>query len=263
MKPQASSSAAATPSGLNTPFVSGMKREYLKRKGAKIGLLSGMGPLAGSDVLRKAIEYAAAKYGAREDCDYPDMVLLSHGLVGFDAQGTLSDTLSRELVAAFLDLEASRPTIIGVACNTAHLLLGELKRHTKAQIVNLPQEVAKQAAKHSGKLLLLSSYTARHAALYRTALLAEGVSYLQVSEDSQAVVDAAIGLVMECKLTQAGQVLSGLVKAYKQDVACVVLGCTELPLAFDADSFLQTISRIDSNQVLAERLVDHCYAVAS
>jgi hypothetical protein len=52
-----------------------------------IGIVSGLGPLAGSDVLEQALTYAAEAYGATEDAEYPDIVLFSRGIEDFDATG--------------------------------------------------------------------------------------------------------------------------------------------------------------------------------
>ena len=60
-----------------------------------IGIVSGLGPLAGSDVLAKALAYAATEYGAVEDADYPDVVLFSHGIDDFDSTGNIEEDFVR------------------------------------------------------------------------------------------------------------------------------------------------------------------------
>ena len=97
-----------------------------------IGIVSGLGPLAGSDVLDKALAYAATKYGAVEDADYPDIVLFSHGIESFDSTGSIEDNFVDELVTVVEEIDLHHPTVLGVACNTAHLHLSELRKHTRA-----------------------------------------------------------------------------------------------------------------------------------
>jgi hypothetical protein len=62
-----------------------------------MGIGSGLGPRAGSDVLDKAVAYAAEAYGAIEDTDHPDIVLVSHGIEDFDSTGSIEDNFVREL----------------------------------------------------------------------------------------------------------------------------------------------------------------------
>jgi aspartate/glutamate racemase len=84
-----------------------------------IGIVSGLGPLAGSDVLDQALAYAAEAYGATEDADYPDIVLFSHGIESFDATGSMERSFVQELVRVVQEVELHHPTVVGIACNTA------------------------------------------------------------------------------------------------------------------------------------------------
>jgi len=235
-----------------------MKKGIAKLDNAKIGLLSGMGPLAGGDVLYKALKYAAEEYGAVEDNEYPDVTLLSHGIDGFDAEGTIKPNFAPELAAMVKELEAGNPSVIGIACNTAHICFDAAKEAAKAPLVHLPKEVAKVAAQHDGKFLLLCSHMTKRSGMYHTALEEAGVSFMGLTEEEQDELDVIIGLVMAFKLPQAAAKIAPIIKAYEGSVDGYIVGCTELPIAF-AHLTLESKTLVDSNFVLAQSLVNYCY----
>jgi len=239
-----------------------MKNGVIKVDGAKIGLLSGMGPLAGGDVLQKVLRYAAEKYGAVEDSDYPDIALLSHGIAGFDAEGTLHPNFAAELSAMAKEMNAGKPSVIGVACNTAHICFDTIKQAVQAPVVHLPKAVAKEAAKYDGSFLLLCSHATKKSGMYHAVLQEAGVKFVELTEQEQNELDAAVGLVMAFKLSEAAAKIAPIVQSYQDVVDGYIVGCTELPIAF-ALLPLHTKICIDSNMVLAKALTDHCYQKVS
>ncbi|MGO9877528.1 MAG: aspartate/glutamate racemase family protein [Acidimicrobiia bacterium] len=228
-----------------------------------IGIVSGLGPLAGSDVLDKALAYAAVRYGAVEDADYPDIVLFSHGIDDFDSTGSIEDDFVRELVGVVQEIELHHPTVVGVACNTAHLHLDELRAHTSAQFVNLIEETAEAASQFDRNYLLLSSSTTRQTHLYHDALKRRGVRFSDVCADDQLKVDNVVHAVMAHELDRAGSEIEALVRrlATAGRFDGIIPACTELPIAFDHSDISTTTPIIDSNRVLAGALVDSYFRI--
>ncbi|HWC36759.1 MAG TPA: aspartate/glutamate racemase family protein [Mycobacteriales bacterium] len=225
-----------------------------------IGILSGLGPLAGEDVLAKALDYAATRYGAVEDVDYPDVVLVSHGIENFDMTGDVSHGLRHELSVLVAELDSHHPSVIGVACNTAHLFLDDLREHSRAPIVDLIDEVAATAARSGEEYLLLSSSTTRATGLYRCALERHAVRFHEVGAHEQLAIDEIVHLVMAHELDIAGKVIRDFVSAWRSaPYTAVIAGCTELPMAIAHSGLARRLHIIDSNQVLAEALVDTYY----
>jgi aspartate racemase len=224
-----------------------------------IGIVSGLGPLAGSDVLDKALAYSARAYGATDDADYPDIVLFSHGIESFDAKGSIEDGFVRELVRVVQEIELHHPTVLGVACNTAHLHLPALREHTSATVVNLIEATADAAAVFDRSYLLLSSSATRAAGLYHEALNRRGVSYFDVSPTDQLEVDQVVHLVMAHDLDAAGARISRLVQSLETAFDGIIAGCTELPIALEHSRIPHEVPVVSSNDVLARALVDTYY----
>lgn len=226
-----------------------------------IAIVSGLGPLAGADVLTKMLAHAADVHGAREDVDYPPVLLLSHGIVGFDDTGSIHDNFEHELVKFVRELELHRPAVIGVACNTAHLYYDSMRAASGAQFVNIIDATARRASQDRGRhYLLLSSSTTRRTGLYHRALDREKVSYCEVTGDEQRDVDQVVDAVMGHQLAEASERLVAVLGecAQHHSFDAIIAGCTELPLALDASSGRVAVPVVESNRCLAEGLL-HAY----
>jgi len=228
---------------------------------AKIGLVSGVGPLAGANVLEKIFACAALDHGAVEDAEYPDVVLVNHGISGVDNTATLSDNFKNGIISMVNQLEDNGATIIGIACNTAHLYLDEIKVSKNTILVNLIDEVAKEAAKTNQKYLLLTSAASRQQKLYHSYLKKYGVEFEEVTLEEQKKLDEAISLVMAYKLEEAGALVASILqRAHGQGFRAVIAGCTELPIAIDNAKNTYGIEIIGSNYILARALTDIYYS---
>lgn len=226
----------------------------------KIGMVSGIGPLAGSDVLSKIYKNAAEIYGAVEDSEYPDLLLLNHGIAGVDNIGTLNDTFEKEIVSMVQQLEAQGATVIGIACNTAHTYLHKIKIQPQTTFVNLIDTVSGVAARLDKQYLLLTSSTSKEQKLYHGYLEKHGVAFDETTPKQQKLLDEAIGLVMAHKLEDAGKLLEQvLLSATKSGFSAVIAGCTELPIAIAHSNNTFGLHIIDSNDELAKALLKNYY----
>lgn len=157
-------------------------------------------------------------------------------------------------------LESQGATIIGIACNTAHVFMDKIVTHPNTILVNLIDAVARIASYSEQNYLLLTSLTSKQQKLYHSYLDKYAVSFTETTARQQQYLDQAIGLVMAHDLTQAGiQLNSVLQDAKNLGLHNVIAGCTELPIAID-HSDNQTLTIIDSNDELAKELLRHYYA---
>ena len=226
----------------------------------KIGVVSGICPLAGSDVFAKVLQHAAIQNGAVEDSEYPDLILVNHGIKGVDNTGTLNDAFEQEIVSMVKNLEEQGATIIGIACNTAHLYLSKIKVKPTTVLVNLVEQVAQEASKEHHNYLLLTSSTSKSQKLYHPYLKKGGVSFEETTQQQQMLLDEAIGLVMAHKLSQAGKILERVfLEASGDGFNAAIAGCTELPIAIDNCENLHKVKIVNSNNVLASSLVKKYY----
>lgn len=225
----------------------------------KIGIVSGIGPLAGADVLTKVFKNAAKFFNAVEDYEYPDVVLINHGIKGVDNSAKLSDVFEEELITMVSQLESQGANIIGIACNTAHLYLDKIPVKPNAKLLNLIDLVAK-CASGTNNNLLLTSRTTKEEELYSKYLSKYSCSYSETNFVQQQLVDQAISAIMAHDLEQAGKLVANIFGSIKpSEISTIIAGCTELPIAIDNCLSKNKFEVIDSNDVLARNLVEEYY----
>lgn len=226
----------------------------------KIGIVSGIGPLAGSDVFAKLLKYAADVYEAVEDSEYPDVFLVNHGIEGVNNIATLNPQFEKDIISMVNQLEKNQANIIGMACNTAHIYLDKIKTKQHTTLVNLIDEVAKEASTVDSKYLLLTSSTSKKQNLYQGYLENHNVAFQVTNNEQQELLDEAIGLVMAFDLKEAGKLLTKVLKSAKEaGFSAVIAGCTELPIALDNTKDTCGVTIISSNEVLAKALANQYY----
>ena len=226
----------------------------------KIGIVSGIGPLAGADVLHKVFQQAAQKFGAIEDAEYPDVLLVNHGVEGVDATAALVPAFQTEILAAVQYLEKQGATIIGIACNTAHLYIETLQAAVGVKLLNLVDTVSEHALNTDKKYLLLTSKSSKEQQLYQNYLKKWGVTFAETSNQQQHLLDKAIEAVMAYKPSVAGTCLDKVLASAKADgFDAVIAGCTELPIAIGWAKNKHNVTVLDSNYVLAAALCTNYY----
>lgn len=227
----------------------------------KIGIVSGVGPLAGADVLQKVLKYAAQAHNAIADDEYPEVILINKGIPGVDNTGALSEQFKDGISDMVGQLESNASTIIGIACNTAHVYFDDIAVLPTTHLVHLIDSVAKRTVQNNGPALLLSSSATKSQKLYHTYLEKHNVPFIETSDSEQKILDAAIEKVMAHQLIEAGELMQKLLQtAHTKHVSAIIAGCTELPIAIDHALNTFGLEIIDSNQILAEELVSAYYA---
>lgn len=227
----------------------------------KIGLLSGVGPLAGADVFMKIIQYSATKYNAVEDNEYPEIVVINHGIDGVDNTGAMNESFKKDVKDIVNKLEKNDANIIGMACNTAHIYLDDIKTKKQTNVINLIDTVAKEVAKNNKKYLLLTSKTSKEQKLYQNYLDKYNVNYKTITNNQQDKLDKAIEYVMGYNLKKAGNLLQEILDyAYKNGYEAIIAGCTELPIAIENTTNNYNLEIVSSNMILAKILADTYYS---
>jgi len=215
-----------------------------------IGILGGMGPAAAADFYARIV----AAHGALRDQDHPPCILYSATQVpdrtAFLLQRAADSTPeggadpAPELVAAVGLLEAAGADFIAIPCNSAHAFLEPMRDAVRIPILDMIVLAAAAAARvvaPGAKVGVLAASGTVDIELYSDPLRERGLVPLYPDADVQGQVMAAI------KDVKAG---SGPADLSERGADCIIMGCTEVPLALaPADS---PLALIDGNQVLVE-----------
>lgn len=225
-----------------------------------IGVLGGMGPQASCRLYSLLTELAVAEYGADSNDSYPEVVLLSVPVPDF-----IGDDEKRPSTLAMLQdrlrrAEALDPVCWGISCNTVHVVIPELQPVARAPFVSMIEEVADLAVSLGvGAIGLLSTPMTRRYGLYRDALAARGMPSLDVTDEQAEAVEAVIRDVLSGQNGPAQAAVLGELgdELVRQGAGALILGCTELPLAFPRAAKPYPV--IDCLEVLARTLLDIYY----
>jgi len=92
---------------------------------ALIVILGGMGPDASARLYQSMIQIARNNYKATENHQYPDMVIYNIPVKDFIDDYTHIEESLHYLKQKIKAINHTNTSVIGIACNTVHLLLPE------------------------------------------------------------------------------------------------------------------------------------------
>jgi aspartate racemase len=225
-----------------------------------IGVIGGLGPQASALLYQLLVDRTKSHTGLTDTADYPRIVLLSTSIPNYLATGEATDPAVMAPVIGHVQaevrlLEASGAIVNGIACNTAHLALEQLRAVTSVPFLSIVDLVRQAAAKYS-RPGLLSTRLTRQVGLYADA----HPNLFIPSDDTLQEVEVWVFKLLAGALTAAeAQGFRDFVAAYRQEneLDAVVLGCTELPVVYGPAGDPSVISTLD---VLADGLLDYYFS---
>jgi aspartate racemase len=221
-----------------------------------IGIMGGMGPEAGADLLLKIIAATPAK----TDQEHLHVILDSNAKTPNRVAALLTggEDPTPLLQASARRLEQAGAELIVIACNTAHLFHGRVVEAVRIPVLHIADETVNKILRDYPSVrsagVLASSATA-HLGLYHARLEERGLRAISPDEEDQEIVQAVIDSV---KAGDKGAAVRGrLAEVAERLVArgaqLLVTGCTELPLVLrDGEA---AVPVLDPTQALAEAAV--------
>lgn len=237
-----------------------------------IGVVGGVGPFAGLDLLRKILEQTAAK----TDQDHLTVASLSQPVAIPDRTAyLLGETQlnpARPIVEQLRQLERLGASVAGIPCNTAHAppIMAAIEHGLTAlgsslRLLHMINEVGHMLQSHYPSLQtvgVLSTIGTSYAHVYPLTLEPLDFRVLEVQErvlkerlhpaiyDTQYGIKAC-GFAME---KAREDILFAVEHLRERGAQAIILGCTELPLAFPQKE-VDGMPLIDSTMALARALV--------
>ncbi len=236
-----------------------------------IGIVGGMGPLAGISLSESIIRHTVA----RKDQDHLPQILFSIPSEITDRTGYLTGKIKTNpgyrIARILSDMESSGVRIAAIACNSAHappifdLIVSELEqRKSKIRLLHIIEEVGSFISGHFydkkkvGILGTTGTYlTGQYDLLNRADLETINISETQQHQLHQAIYHPAYGIKSSTGVIprKAVEIINNAAGSLiKAGAEIIVLGCTELSLIFKEDKF-HNLPVIDSSVVLARALI--------
>lgn len=239
-----------------------------------IGIVGGVGPYAGLDLLKKIFDNTRAK----KDQDHLDTLLYSlpSGIADRTEYllGQTEQNPGKAIGKILASLAESGATVAGIPCNTAHApeIFEEIRSEIRRRGIDLillnmiEQTILHLKKKHPSvkKVGILSTTGTYKSGIYFEALKAADYLPLRPTEEMQlnlihpAIYDSEYGIksVSDPVHPQARRnLLQGIEYLKQRGAEAIILGCTEIPLAFP-EKELQGLLLLDPTTVLARALIN-------
>lgn len=201
-----------------------------------LGIIGGMGPEATVDFYREIIRATPA----RKDQEHLPVVIYSNPQIPERTKAILEggeSPLPRMIETARL-LEKAGAGILAMPCNTAHYYHAQLQASVKIPILHMIEETLGAFTRRlsDGRFAgLLSTTGTVRSGIYQNTFARQRIEVLVPGEADQSLIMGGIerikaGTHDRDTAHMFESIGSGLVKSGAQ---AVILGCTEIPLAFD------------------------------
>jgi len=223
----------------------------------KLGVLGGMGPLATVDFLAKLV----AATPARRDEDHLPVVVWSVPQVPERVPAIEGAGLSPlpAMLEGLRRLRDCGATLAAIACNTAHHWHEPLARGSGLELLHIAEaagESLRERLAPGARVSLLATRGTHLAGFYAPRLAGHGLRALDPDATLQSRwIDPAIAAVKSGEIeTARACARDALAHERARGAQAVLLGCTELPLAFvglEDDS----VAIVDATDALAHACV--------
>ena len=239
-----------------------------KRK--MIGIVGGMGPYAGLDLVKKIFDLTQAN----QDQDHVPLAMISvpHKITDRTKflEGGTDINPGIEISNIVRQLSDQGASVIGMPCNTAHSskIINEVYNSIPEGItfVNMVSEVIKFIKGEYPdieRVGILATTGTMKAGVYNKELIDNDLKPIILSKENQkklidqAIYDKDFGIKSISNPVQdiaKRKIYLAIESLIENKAEVVILGCTELPLAVNATS-VKTIPLIDSTMILARSLL--------
>ena len=221
-----------------------------------IGILGGMGPVATCDLMKKIIDHTDAS------CDQ------EHLRICVDSNTNIPDRTAAilgkgsdprpEMIKSAVRLQGMGADVLIISCNTAHYFLEDVQKCVDIPILHMPRETAKELREKGARTVaLLATDGTIQSGLYDQELKAQGITCVHPDAEEQKMI---MSLIYD--YVKAGESYPHVENIRKmqerlasQGVEYMILGCTELPIAFA--QWETMIPTIDPTDVLARSAISY------
>ena len=219
-----------------------------------IGILGGMGPLATCDLFSKIIQITDAS------CDQ------EHVRICIDNNTEISDRTNAiirhgkdpvpEMVKSAVRLQSFGADVLIMPCNTAHYFYDRILPFVDIPFLSMIDETAKIISDRGlRKVGLLATDGTLQTAVYEKAFKKRGISIMVPPPENQVHIMDLIynGVKAGNKEIDTKPTKKTIEDLFRKGAQTLVLGCTELPVAFDLYGF--DYPKTDPTLILASRAV--------
>lgn len=221
---------------------------------ATIGIIGGMGPAATALLFQKIVKYTDAE----NDADHIHILIDNNPAIPDRTSAILNhnDEPVDYICQSGEKLVDVGADFLVIPCNTSHYFYDKVSARLKVPVLNMIDLTAKECRKRGySKVGILATTGTCKTGIFNSYLTKYEIEYLYPDSSFQNILmDIIYKQVKAGKKIQLDSVIPHLMRMQKMDVDAFVLGCTELPLAFQ--NIMDKFIFIDTVEVLAKSAIE-------
>lgn len=224
-----------------------------------IGIIGGMGPEASQHFYKLLIYYAQKDYGVVKNEEFPEIYLASIPVPDFINSSKKQKEALRMLKSRIRQMNKLPISFFCLACNTAHLLINELRKETDKPFVSLLEELPDALLKSEIKKVgLLATPTAIKSKMYQRILNKKGIEVMTPDNNDQALLGKIIAETIAGKNYEGNGVEVQKIARTLLDRGAegIIEACTEIPLIFPKQHLVPVFDTLD---ILARAVLERYY----
>jgi len=225
----------------------------MKNKKPIIGILAGMGPKSTSPFLDLVIEQCQKQYGARNDIDFPHIIIYSLPTPFFVNQKINDKDMESSISAGLKKLESTGVSFVSMPCNIAHKYFDNLVKNIKIPLLNIIHSTIKKLNKTSKRVTLFATSATMKTGIYQNLIKKQKIELIFKEEWQKEINNLISGIKTgesQKKLLSIIERLSKYLK--KEKVDTIIIACTDITKIVKT---MKGFSIIDSSEALAEETI--------
>ncbi len=221
-----------------------------------IGILGGMGPLATVDMFLKIVNLC----DCQTDQAHPRVLIDSNTNAPDRSPAILRGGPSplTDMVRSALTLERGGADVLIMACNTAHYFYDDIVPFVRIPFLNMIEETAK-AVKEQGisVVALMGTDGTARSGVYHREFEKYGIRVLTLNEKDQEITLDMIhkGVKAGLKTWDTAEITRIVSDFAAAGAQAVILGCTELPVAFSQYQIESCLPTVDPTEIVARAAI--------
>lgn len=226
----------------------------------KVGIIGGVGPQSTDFIYEKVIQLAQKKYDAKNNADYPHLLIESIPIPDFISNKDKINEALELLKQSVRSLTTAGCTRLCIGSNTVHILLEDLRKETDVEFISMVELVANKCKERaSRKVAVLGTPVLLESGLYTKELRDKDIEVVLPTEEQISIIEDIIRSVIAGNPhhEKKQEYINTLNDLFSKGAELVILGCTELPLAINYEALGN--KTVNSDEVLAEGIVDYYY----
>lgn len=218
-----------------------------------IGVIGGMGPLATVDLFGKLVDYDAATTDQGHV-----RVLVDDNTNIQDRTGAIlagNDIPVKEITASAQLLEKAGAQVLIMGCNTAHFFYKQAAASVKIPFLSIIEETCREIRRRGFHTVgLMATVGTTNFKIYQNVMEEQGITCLVPSEEKLQAVHRFIyeGVKAGDFAYDTAGIQAAVTELCGKGAQALILGCTELPVAFDKYPLTSPVPLIDPTAELAK-----------